>query len=375
MFADVPARPVRVLLIAPQAPILGGQGVQAQRLVASLEADPSVDVTFLPMNPRLRGGLAFLHDIKLVKTAVTLALFIAKLLPAALRTDVIHVFAAGNFSFLFAPAPAILAGKLFGKPVIVNYRDGRAEQHLANWVGARRLLSWATAIVSPSEYLVDVFAKFGLKAQSIPNVIDPSAFHYRERPRPRPVFLHNRGFEELYNIPCTLRAFQIIQRRYADARLILTHDGPLRSEMERLAAELGLRNVEFRGRVSQQETPGILDEADVYLTSPNLDCMPGSLLECYASGLPMVATAAGGIPYIVDDGRTGLLVPLNDPEAMAAAAIRLLEEGGLAERLARSGQAELGKYDWETSVRDQWVGLYRRLGGVKPELAPSVVEQ
>jgi glycosyltransferase involved in cell wall biosynthesis len=327
------------------------------------------------MNPRLRGRLALLHDIKLVKTALTLAMFLAKLAPATLRTDVVHVFAAGNFSFLFAPAPAILAGKLFGKPVIVNYRDGRAEQHLANWVGARRLLSWATAIVSPSEYLVDVFAKFGLKAQSIPNVIDPSAFHYRERPRPRPVFLHNRGFEELYNIPCTLRAFQIIQRRYADARLILTHDGPLRSEMERLAAELGLRNVEFRGRVSQQETPGILDEADVYLTSPNLDCMPGSLLECYASGLPMVATAAGGIPYIVDDGRTGLLVPLNDPEAMAAAAIRLLEEGGLAERLARSGQAELGKYDWETSVRDQWVGLYRRLGGVKPELAPSVVEQ
>ena len=369
------AQPVRVLLIAPQAPILGGQGVQAQRLTASLRTDPEVTVTFLPMNPRLGGRAAFLHDVKLVKTILMVALYVAKLVPAALRTDVIHVFAAGNFSFLFAPAPAILVGKLFGKPVIVNYRDGRAEQHLTNWIGARRLMSWATAIVAPSEYLVDVFAKFGLKAQSIPNVIEASAFRYRERPRPRPVFLHNRGFEELYNIPCTLRAFQTIQRRYADARLILTHDGPLRGAMERLAAELGLRNVEFRGRVSQQETPAILDEADIYLTSPNLDCMPGSLLECYAAGLPLVATAAGGIPYIVDDGRTGLLVPVNDAEAMASAALRLLEEDDLAERLTRAGRAELQKYNWQTTVRDQWVGLYRRLAGVKTELAPSVVEQ
>ena len=368
-------RSVRVLLIAPQAPILGGQGVQAQRLVASLEADPDVDVTFLPMNPRLTGRLAFLHDIKLVKTALMVALYVLKLIPGAARTDVIHVFAAGNFSFLFAPAPAILVGRLLGKPVVVNYRDGRAEQHVKNWIGARRLLSWATAIVSPSEYLVDVFAKFGLQARSIPNVIEASKFHYRERTKLRPIFLHNRGFEKLYNIPCILRAFRIVQDRYPEARLVLTHDGPLRGEMERLAAELGLRNLEFRGRVSQAETPAILDAADIYWTSPNFDCMPGSLLECYASGLPLVATAAGGIPYIVDDGRTGLLTPVDAPEAMAAAALRLLEEDGLAVRLARAGRAELVKYDWRATVRGQWVSLYRELAGIETELAPSVVEQ
>ena len=356
-------KPIRVLLIAPQAPIFGGQGIQAQRLLAHLEREPEVRVTFLPMNPRFWGALAFLHDIPLFKTALMVTLYVAKLLPAAARHDVIHVFAAGNFSFLFAPAPAILIGRLFGKPVIVNYRDGRAEQHLANWPGARRLLSWATVIVSPSEYLVDVFAKFGLRARSIFNIIDPSTFQYRERTKPRPRFLHNRGFEELYNVPCTLRAFQIVQQRYPDAQLVLTHDGPLRGELERLVAELGLRNVELRGKVSQQETPAVLDWADIYLTSPNLDCMPGSLLECYAAGLPLAATAAGGIPYIVDDGRTGLLVPPDDHEELAAAALRLLEEEGLATRLARAGREELAKYDWDRNVRAGWIGLYRELAG------------
>jgi glycosyltransferase involved in cell wall biosynthesis len=303
------------------------------------------------------------------------ALYVAKLLPAAARHDVIHVFAAGSFSFLFAPAPAILVGRLLGKPVIVNYRDGRAEQHLTRWLGARRLLSWATEIVSPSEYLVDVFAKFGLRARSIFNIIDASAFRYRERDKPAPRFLHNRGFEELYDVPCTLRAFQIIQRRHPDAELVLTHDGPLRAGLEGLAAELGLRNVEFRGKVSQQDTPEILDWAGVYLTSPTLDCMPGSLLECYAAGLPLVATAAGGIPYIVDDGRTGLLVTVGEHEAMAAAALRLLEEDGLALRLARAGRGELAKYDWDGNVRAGWIGLYRELVSRSEPRSNPVVKQ
>lgn len=358
--------PIRVLMIAPQAPILGGQGVQAEKLLAHMASEPELDVAFLPMNPRLKGPLAVLHDIKLVRTALMLGLYVAKVLPAARRHDLIHVFAAGNFSFYFAPTPAILAGKLFGKPVLVHYHDGRAERHLAHWPGARRLLSWATAIVSPSEYLVDVFAKFGLQARAIYNVVDAAAFHYRERPHPRPIFHHNRAFEGLYNVACTLRAFGIVQQRYPEARLILTHDGPLRGELERLSEELGLHNVEFRGKVSQAETPAILDSVDIYLSSSNVDCMPVSILECFASGLPFAATAAGGTTYMVDDGRTGLLVPLDDHEALAAAALRLIEEEGLALRLTRAGLAELAKYDWRSSLREQWMSVYRELRASSP---------
>ena len=353
--------PIRVLMIAPQAPILGGQGVQAEKLLARMASEPELDVTFLPMNPRLTGPLRFLHEIKLVKTALMLLLYVSKLIPAARRHDVIHVFAAGNFSFLFAPAPAILAGRIFGKPVLVHYHDGRAEQHLRKWLGARKLLSWASMIVTPSEYLVDIFERFSLQTRAIPNVVDASAFRYRERSSPRPLFHHNRAFEELYNVPCTLRAFAIVQQRYPQATLILTHDGPLREELEKLARKLGLRNVEFRGKVSQEDTPELLDSVDIYLTSSDIDCMPVSLLECFAAGLPFVATATGGASHMVENGRTGLLVPLGDHEALAAAALRLLEEPGLAVRLARAGREELAAYDWDGSLREQWLAVYREL--------------
>src|SRR6185436_16620091 len=130
--------------------------------------------------------------------------------------------------------------------------------------------------------------------------------------------------------------FQIVQRQYPEARLTVAHDGPSRPELEALARRLELRNTEFIGRVPHSKIAALYDDADIYLTSPDFDCMPGSILECFASGLPVVATNAGGIPYIATDGETALLVPRDDHEAMARAAVRLLEDPGLVERLTRN---------------------------------------
>ena len=136
------------------------------------------------------------------------------------------------------------------------------------------------------------FARFGLKIGSIYNIIDPGQFRYRKRRKLRPVFLHNRILEPLYNVQCALRAFQIVQQKYPDATLTVAHDGISRAGLEAFARELGLRNTAFIGRVPHSKIAELYDSVDIYLTCPDLDCMPGSLLECYASGLPLVATKA-----------------------------------------------------------------------------------
>ena len=194
----------------------------------------------------------------------------------------------------------ILVGRLYGRKVVVHYHDGRAAQHLAGWRSAR-LLRLADRIMTPSGYLVRVFAQYGYRAEAIFNTIDLGRFRYRERNPVAPVFLHNRGMEELYNIPCALRAFGLVQQRYPASSLVLAHDGPLRGALERMVAEWGLRNVRFVGKVEPESIPKLYDEAGIYLTSSNIDNMPLSLLECYASGLPVVATQAGGIPDMAGD--------------------------------------------------------------------------
>lgn len=350
--------PLKVCIVAPSLDILGGQAVVAQRLMGKLAEDPDIELSFIPHNPRLPGPLRLLQRVKYVRTVTTSIAYVALLLKRLRTQDVVHVFSASYWSFLLAPTPAVLIGRLYGKRVIVNYRSGEAEDHLTRWPSALRVLRRADAIVVPSGYLVDVFAKFGLKATSIFNFVDTDRIPYRERKELKPHFLANRNFAPHYNVSCVLRAFQLIQRQVQEARLTVAGDGEERAMLHDLARELGLRNVEFVGQVSPAEMAQLYDRADVYLNSPNIDNMPNSVIEAFAAGLPVVTTSAGGIPYIVTSEVTGLVGNVGDHDKIASHALRLLQDSKLANRISCTARANLdADYTWG-AVRDKWRVIY-----------------
>lgn len=358
-------RRLRVLMVAPSLDILGGQAVQAARLLENLSHEPDVEIHMQPINPRLPGALRRLQKIKYVRTIVTSIAYCLGLLLRVPRYDVIHIFSASYFSFLLAPTPAILAARLYGKRAVLNYRSGEAADHLQKWRRtALPTIRLVDEIVAPSGYLVDVFGRFGFRARSIFNIVETARFRFRERKPLRPVFFSNRNFEPLYNVACTLRAFRLIQERFPDARLTVAGDGSERLALEALARELRLSNVEFIGRVPNERMPQLYDAADIYLNSPDIDNMPGSIIEAFAAGLPVVTTNTGGIPYIVTDGETGLMVERNDHEAMAHASLRLLEDAELATKIAGRAHEECRKYSWD-AVREEWLKLYRELAGCR----------
>lgn len=356
------SRPIRVCILAPSLDTLGGQSRQAVRLMAGLENEASLDISFLAHNPRFPGPLRWLQKIKYVRTVLTHSVYWMQLLMRLWKVDVVHVFSASYFSYLLGVAPAILIGKLYGKKVLLNYRSGEAEDHLRNWkLTAVPIMRLADMIVMCSGYLVDVFARFGLSSRPIFDVVELEVFRYRERRPIRPVFLTSRLLEPLYNVPCVLRAFAIVQRRFPEATLTVAGDGWMRPQLEALASELSLQHTKFVGRVPFEDMPALYDAADIYLTATDLDNMPGSVVECLSCGLPVVTTDAGGVPYIVTNEETALIVPCGDHEAMAKAAIRLLEDNELAVRLARAGRESCRRFTWP-AVRDDWLRAYHELG-------------
>lgn len=362
--ASPAARPIRVCLVAPSLAILGGQAVAAQRLLERLRAVPGLEVGFLPHDPRTSALLRLLQRVKYVRTIATTIAYVKSLLRRLPEYDVIHVFSASYWSFLLAPTPAILIGKWLGKRVIVNYRSGEAEDHLQRWprTSVPTLLR-ADTVVTPSGYLVDVFARFGVAAEAIANFVDPDAVRFRRRETLRPVFLANRNFQSLYNVPCVLRAFAVIQQRIPESRLIVIGDGPERARVHETARDLALRNVEFVGPVKPSEMGRWYDAADMYLNASDIDNMPNSIIESFACGLPVVSSRAGGIPYVLEHERNGLLVDCGDHEALAAAALRLLTDDVLTQRLIAEGLRDVEqRYTWE-AVGDQWAALYRRMVG------------
>ncbi|HEY0408259.1 MAG TPA: glycosyltransferase family 4 protein [Pyrinomonadaceae bacterium] len=361
---EQPARvqkPLRILIIAPSHDILGGQSIHAERLLKELGKEPTLRLSFTPINPRAPGIFGRLQKIKYARTLIRLPLYLLKMLLNVPRNDVIHVSSAALSSFAMTTTPAILIGKLFGKKVVLNYHAGQAEEHLRDWGRtAIPVIRLADATVVPSNWLVDVFARHNLKARAIFNHVELDSFHFRARRPLGPRFLSNRNFDPIYNVPCVLRAFALIQKRHPEARLTIAGDGLQRDEIESLACELNLRNVSFAGLVPPERMPELCAAADVYLNASNVDNMPLSILEAFSAGLPVVTTDAGGIPYIVTHEETGLMVRMNDHEALAAGALRLLEDEELAQKIVRQARAECAKYNWR-AVRGEWLKLYNEV--------------
>jgi glycosyltransferase involved in cell wall biosynthesis len=364
---------LRVLMVAPSFDILGGQAVQAARLLDRLRREPGLDVGFLPVNPRLPGILRKLQAIKYVRTVVTSIAYVASLFGRVWNYDVIHIFSASYFSFVLAPTPALLIGKLYGKKLLLNYHSGEAEDHLHRWRRtAIPTLRLADALIVPSAYLVRVFARVCLEAKPIYNLIETDRFRFRERRPLRPVFLCNRNFEKHYGVDRVLRAFALVQKRIPEAELIVAGDGPERFALEQLARELCLKDTQFTGRVSHDRVVELYDSADIFVNGSQIDNQPLSILEAFACGLPVVTTNAGGIPDMVTHERTALVVSRGAHEQLAASALRLIDDPALAQRMIQQGREECRKYNWE-AVRDQWLNAYHHLacGSTAGQIGPE----
>ena len=352
---------VRVLIVAASLDILGGQAVQAERLIRHLSNEPSLEISFLAINPRLPGILRKLQSIKYLRTIATSILYILNLLREARKFDVIHIFSASYLSFLIAPTPAILVSKLYGKKILLNYHSGEAEDHLRRWPRTTMpILGLVDKVVVPSEYLVRVFAKFGIESHAIFNIIDLDRFEFRQRTPLRPVFLSNRNLETHYGVDCILRAFAYIQREIPDAVLTVVGDGSQRNALENLATELHLKRTNFTGRVEHDEIDRQYSASCIYLNASKIDNQPLSLLEAFACGLPVVTTDAGGIPDIVTDGVTGFMVPVGDYESLAARALELLADEPMAMRMTERARAECAKYTCAV-VCPKWLDLYHSM--------------
>jgi len=346
----------RIVIVAPSLDILGGQGIQAHALVEHLTEERR-EVSVLRVNPRFPRGFGWIRRIPYARTVFNQALYVPSLL--RLRSaDVVHVFSASYWSFLLAPVPAMVVARALGKRIILNYHSGEADDHLARW--GSRVHPWlrlAHEVVVPSEYLRDVFARHGYRARVIPNVVDTSRFLFRERVSLRPRLVSTRNLESHYGLDNTIEAFTLVRERYPEATLTIAGCGSEEQSLRRLAGSLAPGAIRFIGRVEPPEMPSLLDAADVFVNSSVVDNQPISVLEAFASGIPVVSTPTGDIANMVRDAETGTLVPPREPTAMAKAVIRLLEGPDRAAAMARRARSEVEKYSWP-HVSGQWAAVY-----------------
>ncbi len=335
---------------------------QAIQLRDALEG-AGIGVRFVQVNEPYRP--AFIAKIKGLRSIFRLTLYLCRLWRALGAVDVVHVMANSGWSWHLFAAPAVWVAKMRGRPVIVNYRGGEAEKFfMAQWRWVKPTLALADSVVVPSPFLEPVFATRGMPCTVIPNILDLQRFVPRPdslAPTDNPHLVVTRNLERIYGIDTAIRAFEIVAKQCPGARLTIAGSGPEEGGLRELVRALGLdHSVSFCGRLTNEQVARLYQGADLLLNASREDNSPNSLIEALACGVPVVSTNAGGIPFLVQDRVSALLVPVGGHVAMGAAALELIANKKLGDALVQAGAAIVKKFD-KAAVSMAWCQEYARV--------------
>jgi len=226
----------------------------------------------------------------------------------------------------------------------------------------RQSLKRASRVVFTSSQSRDLASAGGYPVKAsrvVHNGVDTRTFAPRARPDGGPpIVLFVGRFDAQKGVDILFHAWRDLDAR---AQLRLAATGWKELEYRELARDLALSSVVFQGHVPRAQLPELLQQASVLVLPSRYENFPLSLLEAMACGVPVVATRVGGIPELVEDGQTGLLVPPEDPEALGEAIRRILDDPGLASGLARAARAVVeSRFTWE-SVGRQIISMYEEV--------------
>jgi glycosyltransferase involved in cell wall biosynthesis len=279
-----------------------------------------------------------------------------------LKPDVVNLHYIGENAVL-----CYLAGLPEGCRLVVSVHGNDIERYadrsrLSRYV-TRVTLRMADQVLANSRAMlaktIEIEPSVVGKASVMPNGVDLLEFDQKARfEHPRRYVLCIGNLVPKKGQDILIRAFELLRRGHADVDLLLAGDGRERGRCERLAAELGLgKAVRFLGAVCRDRIPELLAGTEMLVLPSRQEPFGIVLLEAMAAGKPIVATVVGGVPELVRDGKNGLLVNPEDPQALSEAICVLLEDTHLAERLGGEGRDLAQDYRWD-AVAQRYIAIY-----------------
>jgi D-inositol-3-phosphate glycosyltransferase len=333
--------------------VIGGVGPRR-------EAAPGVRVLTFPFVSR-----AFWQAVPLLRRAYAEAKLLERLtmaVPALAHLamagyDIIHIQKPYDLG------PALLARRLGGARVILGCHGEDFYR------GDRALACHIDASVSCSRFNAETVARrYGFTPEVVFKGVDTALFRpapadpgLRERlglPGNAPLLLFVGRLQPWKGVETAIRALPELP----NAALLVAGAGEDRPRLEGIVAELGLGGrVRFLGGIERRELPALYSSADLLLaTSHASETFGIGPVEAQACGLPVIASRFGGFPEVIDEGRTGVLVPARDPHALAAAVASLLADLNRRAAMAAAAPAWAAQFAWP-AVTDRIEAAYRRV--------------
>ena len=217
------------------------------------------------------------------------------------------------------------------------------------------LFNRAKLNIAPSFYLFQKFKEADFRnIKYIPNFICLEDYPYKIRKIVAPKLLWVRAFAEIYNPILAIKVIEALLIEYPEGELCMV--GPQKDHTYKECVDYAEKHkipVKFPGKLSKPEWIELSKDYDIFLNTTDIDNTPVSLIETMALGLPIVSTNVGGIPYLLQDQKTAVLVPSRDIEAMLGAVKDILKNPNSAEKISQNARHQAESYDWKT-VKEEW---------------------
>ena len=251
--------------------------------------------------------------------------------------------------------------RMFKKKYIPILHGGNLPARLENSPKfSEKIFKNAYKNVSPSRYLLEAFQKGGYdNVEFIPNAIGIDNYDYLERDIKDIRLLWVRSFSKIYNPKMAVRVLKELIDRGQKAKLCMV--GPYTEESIREVKDLAHKldvMVKFTGKLPKEEWITLSKNYNVFINTTNFDNMPISVIEAMALGLPIVSTNVGGLPYLIEDGKDGLLVEPDDHKSMADRIISLIDNETFEKKLIKNARLKVEQFNWDI-IKHKWLDILK----------------
>jgi glycosyltransferase involved in cell wall biosynthesis len=274
-------------------------------------------------------------------------------------TDLVLIDTFSTSNFYYALVTSQLARILSLKYISILHGGNLPKRLKHSEHFSALIFKYAELNVSPSLYLVREFQKYFYETVYIPNSIPIAEIPFKLRTVFEPKLLWVRAFDKIYNPAMAVKVLALLKETHKNASLCMVgpdKDGSL-GEAKDLAKQLGVaESLTFTGVLPKAQWHQMSGNYDIFINTTNIDNMPVSIIEAMALGLPIVSTNAGGLPYLIENGVDGILIPVKEERKMTEAIISLLKNPSKAAELSINAREKAEKFD-ESWVKTQWVKL------------------
>ncbi len=368
---------MRIILATPiYPPEIGGPATYTKELATRLAKAEQITIVTYADEAQVMPGTKLVLVAKSQGVFSRLIQFFFAMLREAGKAQVIYVQNA-----VAAGLPAVLAGMLLKKPVVLKFvgdeaweraaQAGKTKKNLAEFLSApegglktsifisiqRFVLNHVSDVVPPSQFLGEILIAFyGVPREKVSvnyNAFEGAAVSVESSRKQRQIVSVGR-LVSWKGVDGIMRALKIVRNAYPDATLVVAGTGPEEANLKKLAQELGLAEaVEFKGALSREEVAALEAESGLMVLNSTYEGLPHVALEAFAARTPLIASDIPGTREAVVHEKNGLLVPAGDDATLAVSIERVFADEVLRLRLITGGLESLKeKFSWEQHLQN-----------------------